>query len=65
MNSIIILLVISVLFLDVFFSVSNEAIVVVFSQEELWLVEAWGTAGGCHQLQSGGVLREVFDSGGS
>ena len=28
-------------------------------------MEAWGTAGGCHQLQSGGVLREVFDSGGS
>ena len=30
MNSIIILLVISMLFLDIFFSVSNEAIVVVF-----------------------------------
>ena len=36
-----------------------------FSQEELWLVKAWGTAGGCHQLQSGGVQREVFDSGDS
>ena len=26
-------------------------------------MEAWGTAGGCHQLQSGGVLPELFDSG--
>ena len=25
-------------------------------------MKAWGTAGWCHQLQSGGVLREVFDS---
>ena len=57
MNSIIILLVISMLFLDAFSSVSNEVIVVVFLAGRVVAGGGWGP--------QEAVLQEVFDTGGS